>query len=253
MTRPVLWHIEISHYNEKVRWALDLKGIEHERRAPLPGVLHPIQAFRLTRQPHFPILVWDGRAIPDSTAIIAELERRVPDPPLYPADPVERARALELEDSFDEEVAPYARRLAFVEISRDPAAAAETMGIVGMPGARIGVGRALAPHIAALAARRYGGTAASVDEAHAKVRAGAERLEAEIGPSGYLVGDAFGVADLTAASIFAPLVQPPEFQYVLPEQPPALREFVASLPAAGMDWVRAMWSGHRPQSLQFVK
>jgi hypothetical protein len=23
-TRPILWHIEISHYNEKARWALDL-------------------------------------------------------------------------------------------------------------------------------------------------------------------------------------------------------------------------------------
>ena len=27
-TRPILWHIEISHYNEKARWALDLKGVE---------------------------------------------------------------------------------------------------------------------------------------------------------------------------------------------------------------------------------
>ena len=35
--KPVLWHIEVSHYNEKARWALDHKGIEHERRAPPPG------------------------------------------------------------------------------------------------------------------------------------------------------------------------------------------------------------------------
>ena len=34
--RPTLWHIPVSHYNEKVRWALDWKGIEHERRAPPP-------------------------------------------------------------------------------------------------------------------------------------------------------------------------------------------------------------------------
>jgi hypothetical protein len=30
---PVLWHLEISHYNEKVRWALDYKGVAHVRRA----------------------------------------------------------------------------------------------------------------------------------------------------------------------------------------------------------------------------
>jgi hypothetical protein len=32
-----LWHIPISHYNEKARWALAYKGVEHERRTPLPG------------------------------------------------------------------------------------------------------------------------------------------------------------------------------------------------------------------------
>jgi hypothetical protein len=37
MAKPTLWHIEISHFNEKVRWALAHKGIEHARRAPTPG------------------------------------------------------------------------------------------------------------------------------------------------------------------------------------------------------------------------
>jgi hypothetical protein len=29
---PLLWHIPLSHYSEKVRWALDYKGIAHRRR-----------------------------------------------------------------------------------------------------------------------------------------------------------------------------------------------------------------------------
>jgi hypothetical protein len=37
MAKPTLWQIEISHFNEKVRWALAHKGIEHARRAPTPG------------------------------------------------------------------------------------------------------------------------------------------------------------------------------------------------------------------------
>jgi hypothetical protein len=32
MGAPVLYHIQISHYNEKARWALDYKGIQHGRR-----------------------------------------------------------------------------------------------------------------------------------------------------------------------------------------------------------------------------
>jgi glutathione S-transferase len=86
--KPTLWQIEISHYSEKVRWALEYKGIDHVRRTPLPGTHIPI-ALALTRgaQPTVPVLTVDGRAIGDSTAIIAALEERYPEPPLYPEDP----------------------------------------------------------------------------------------------------------------------------------------------------------------------
>src|ERR687885_2208796 len=110
----VLWHLPISHYSEKVRWALRFKGIEHRRNVGLPGA-HIGVALWLTRgrQATFPVLELDGRRIGDSTAIIAALEERFPDPPLYPADPVDRRRALELEDFFDEELGPNIRRAAF--------------------------------------------------------------------------------------------------------------------------------------------
>ena len=63
------------------------------------------------------------RAISDSTRIIAELERRWPEPPLYPADAAERARALALEDHFDEKLGPEIRRLLFALLFSDPALA----------------------------------------------------------------------------------------------------------------------------------
>src|SRR5439155_3389452 len=80
MAKPTLWQIEISHFSEKVRWALAHKGVEHERRAPTPGA-HMVVALWLTRGRHktFPVLQLDGRTIGDSTAIIAALERRYPD------------------------------------------------------------------------------------------------------------------------------------------------------------------------------
>jgi len=34
---PVLWHLKVSNYNEKARWALDYKPIPHVRRAAVPG------------------------------------------------------------------------------------------------------------------------------------------------------------------------------------------------------------------------
>ena len=112
----------VSHYSEKARWALAYKGVEHERRAPLPGA-HIAVALWLTRgastRPSRCSSI-DGREIGDSTAIIAALEERYPEPPLYPADPEQRRRALELEDFFDEELGPHVRLLAFHELREDP-------------------------------------------------------------------------------------------------------------------------------------
>ena len=116
-----LWHIELSHYNEKARWALDYKGVPYERRVPMPG-LHGVSALVATRgrQRRLPVLELDGRRIGDSTAIIAALEEHTPDPPLYPADPAERARALELEDFFDEQLGPEIRRFGWHYMLQDP-------------------------------------------------------------------------------------------------------------------------------------
>jgi glutaredoxin len=72
---PILWHLKVSNYNEKARWALDYKGIPHIRRAEVPGQ-HAKLARRLTGESTFPVLVLDGEAIGDSTRIIEALERR---------------------------------------------------------------------------------------------------------------------------------------------------------------------------------
>jgi glutathione S-transferase len=99
-SRPVLWQLRISHYNEKVRWALDYKRIPHLRRSLLPG-LHSAKAKALTGDcATTPVLTLDGRSIGDSTRIIAAIENRWPEPPLYPQDEPELRRALELESSL---------------------------------------------------------------------------------------------------------------------------------------------------------
>lgn len=79
-----------------------------------------------------------------------------------------------------------------------------------------------------------------------------DRLESEIGPSGYLVGDAFGIADLAAAAVMTAIIRPPEFPYPLPEPwPPELvelRESVAGHPA--FRWVLEIYRQHRGTSCE---
>jgi glutathione S-transferase len=249
VSKPTLWHIEISHYNEKARWALDHKGIEHERRAPTPGA-HMVVALWLTRgrSKTFPLLQLDGEAIGDSTAIIAELERRYPDPPLYPENPDERRRALELEEFFDEELGPHVRLLAFHEATKDPATI-ERFTVDLLPGRLTDIGPVRAGAMrffSTFAALRYGVKSDRRAElAKAKILAAFDRLEAELGPGDYLVGDGFTVADLAAASLLYPLVQPPEGPS-LPPAPEALERFRAPLKERpGYGWVQKMFAKHR--------
>lgn len=120
-TKPTLWQLAISPYSEKARWALDHKRIPHRRRTPLPRGHIPL-ALWLTggEATTFPILQLEGRTIHDSTAIVAALEERYRERPLYPADPEQRQRALELEDFFDEELGPHMRLLPFHELINEP-------------------------------------------------------------------------------------------------------------------------------------
>jgi glutathione S-transferase len=242
----ILWHIEVSHYNEKARWALDYKGIPHERRVPMPG-LHGLSALRLTRGRHrrLPIVEIDGRRIGDSTAIIAALEQHKPDPPLYPADPEERRRALELEDWFDEELAPELRRFVWHHTLDDTEVITKTLFTEASPG-RERFLRATAP-IARFSVRRdYRVNAETAARGRERVVAAMDRLEAEIGLSGYLVGDGFTVADLTAAALFTPLVSPPERPYAPQASAPAVAELRDELTARpGGGWIYQMYARHR--------
>jgi glutathione S-transferase len=241
-----LWHIELSHYSEKARFALDYKRVTYRVRTPMVGT-HQAIAMALTRSRHrrFPVLKLDGeRAIGDSTAIVAALEQRFPDPPLYPADPQQRARALELEDYFDEELATGVRAFAFFQVF----------------GERGGLAEAIAPHrptwnrmlrlgepMARFLIRTdYGATAEGAERARAKIVAAADRIEAELQPSGYLVGDRFSVADLTGAALFTPLLAPPGRPFLPNVAPPKfieLREEITARPAG--QWVHEIYAKHR--------
>ena len=243
---PVLWHLEISHYNEKARWALDHKRVAHARRAVTPG-LQELTARRLRAGRTVPILEMDGRAIGDSTRIIEEIERRWPEPPLYPADPAERSRALELEDYFDERCGPDARRVLFGDNLAEP----ETFlaMFAGADRRRSVLLRTLTPLAVPLVKWRFNVRPETVEESREKVRAAFDRLEANVGPSGYLAGDSFSVADLTAASILGLIVVPPEFPYIkLPpdERTARFRRFRDSLKERpGFGWVEDMYARHR--------
>jgi glutathione S-transferase len=248
--RPVLWQIKISHFSEKVRWALEYKGVDHVRRAPLPGSHIPIALF-LTRGAHptFPVLQIDGRTIGDSTAILAALDARYPEQALYPADPEERLRALELEDWFDENLGPHARLLPFHELIQEPDLFAE-IAAASVPEPLGKAKPVLGAYARAYASLRWGANSdEDAERAREGIAAAMDKLEAELdkGDGEFLVGERFSVADITAASLFFPVVAPPEGP-VPPElpSPPALERFRAGLSdRPGYRWVEETFRKHR--------
>jgi glutathione S-transferase len=252
MATPVLWQFRVSHFNEKARWALDWKALPHARRSLLPG-LHIPRVLWLTGQKSVPVLVLDGRAISDSTRIIETLEELRPEPPLYPRDPAARRRALELEDWFDTELGPHIRRALFHTLLPDRERSVAVM-TTGFGSTARAVYAALFPLIRAAmrADMRIDGVGAT--RGWEQVLAALGRIEAEVQPSGYLVGDHFSVADLTAAALLAPLVMPPEFPYPpdisLPAAAASFRASVAG--RRGFRWAEDMYRRHRGQSAEIA-
>src|SRR5262249_42889717 len=156
----------------------------------------------------------------------------------------ERRRALDLEDFFDEHAGHDMRRAAFVQLLRDnPREVGRFLATDQGPvaGRLVRTGLPLArPYMK----RRFGFDEAREKEARAKLEAALDRIVAERQPSGFLVGDTFSVADLTAASLLYPLAWPPEFQYELPN-PDEIGVVSAFADHPGVAWIKEMWREHR--------
>jgi glutathione S-transferase len=112
--------------------------------------------------------------------------------------------------------------------------------------------RAVAPAFRAFYTWRHRIRPDNIDAARAKVRAAMDRVAAERQSSGYLVGEEFSVADLTAAALLSPLVLPPELEYPpAGPLPAALASYRESLrDHATFGWVAGMYRRHRGVSAE---
>lgn len=245
LSQPSLWEFRCSHYCEKVRWALDWKRIEYATVNLFPG-WHAIPTLIVSRGPQVPLLRVDGRTLRDSTRILEYLESEYAEPALYPSRQDERARAVELEDFFDG-LGPSLRRVHYSLLVPHLHEAA-TFFSNSSHGAtfelfKLTWGRLFRPTMGL----QMGFDDERVARSKKKVETILERFEAEVQASGYLVGDGFGVADLTLASLLSTLIYPAEFPYPLPVPfPESVLEYSESLERyAALDRTRDIYAKHR--------
>jgi glutathione S-transferase len=249
-TSPLLLQFRFSHYNEKARWALDYKHVAHHRRSFLPG-LHIPPVLWKTGQRQVPALLDGDHVVAGSAAIVEYLERRQPEPPLYPADPADRERALEIQRWFDDEIGPTVRVSFFYQLlphGRD----VQGLFSGGASAPTRAVYAAIFPAIRAVMRRDMRITPERAAFGLTRAVEALDFVVKHAAPNGYLVGDRFSVADLAAAALLSPAALPPEFPY-LPAEP-----YPAALTAwlgrwsdhPGTAWVRSMYARHRGESAE---
>lgn len=239
-----LLQFRFSPYNEKARWALDLKKVAHTRTNLLPGP-HASEIKKLTGQTATPVLLIGSRAIAGSARIVAELDRLYPQPALYPADAGERARVLEIERRFDDDLMPRIRRAILMTIAHDGHYVAKVFGGGFLYGLMF-------PLVRGLVKKGNGITGAeSVADGERAAQEAFDWVAAETKGAGYLVGGEFSAADLAVASHLATCIDPPHPDMARPQPAPQkMNDWLARWRAhPGAAWVGEIYRKHRPLPL----
>jgi glutathione S-transferase len=174
---------------------------------------------------------------------------------LFPGDAAARQRALTLEADLDETLGPAVRAAVVTPLfGSDPDIALRVL-TTGMPDKAYERLRPLLRIFPSFYRLRHKISAANLEKDRAVVAAALDRIEQARQGRAYLVGDAFSVADLTAAALLCPVLQPPEIQYPLQvELPRYLQEYRATIlrhPAA--QWAAEIYRLHRGHSAEAHK
>lgn len=100
---PILYGVSLSPYVRKVRVAMAEKGLDYELEPVMPGNV-PESFKKISPLSKVPVYRDGELVLPDSSVIIAYLERVHPEPALYPSDPEHYGRALWYEEYADTKI-----------------------------------------------------------------------------------------------------------------------------------------------------
>ena len=186
-----------SPWSERVRWALKFKGLAYEKENYEPGVDEE-KIKKLTGQAMVPVLVVDGKLIPDSTAILEWLEASKPEPALLPKSEKDRTQVTLWEELAIGVLGPHARTL-----------------IVGR---QLRIDHPEAQRSGKYFADKYGHSPYMEEQAKLTLRRVLLGLKQTLSGRQYLVGDAFTRADLTTAAMLMLLSPAPQEFFAFPDQ-----------------------------------
>ncbi len=239
----VLHQFPISHYCEKVRWAMDYKGLDYRLQNHLPG-LHVKKMRQMAKKTSVPVLEHEGRSIQGSASIITYLDEQFPEKPLTPSEATQRSAALEWERFCDADIGPHVRRFCYDTLLEHPKLVVPLLAsggpFWGKPFLRL-----MFPQLRKTMRRLMAIKEPEVTRSREKLDFALEKLEGALEGKQYLVGDRFSRADLAAASLLAPLFMPAGYGLEWPREVPSpLRAWIDEHQAQ-LAWPRRIYEMHR--------
>ena len=204
-----LYQFCISHYSEKVRWALDYKGINYQPVNLLPGQ-HRKTILSLTRdESSVPVLDHDGEIVQGSSRILDYLDETFPDNPLTPADSQQKAQALAWEKRLDEEAGPAIRTWIYHYFLQRPKVVVPmlTAGTPFYNRILLSLAFSRVDEIMREAMKINQKTA---DQAQETLESLLTELAEVYRKQPFLAGEHVTRADITAGALLAPLFMPPQ-------------------------------------------
>jgi glutathione S-transferase len=114
-----LYVIPASHPAITAMLMLEYKGIPYERTDLMPGIHKAALTALRFPATTVPAIKIDGGKVQGSRAIARELDRLVPQPPLYPAHPELRVAVEQAERFGDEDLQAPIRRILWNAVKRD--------------------------------------------------------------------------------------------------------------------------------------
>lgn len=212
----------ISHYCERSRWNLDHKQVDYQLVNWVPGP-HMRKAKGLGfKRSQVPILDYHGERFQGSDHISRFLEKTIPEHPLWPQDPEQAAKVDEWVQIADEQIGVPLRAILYgvlVQYRKE---------VIDLWCQDNHLGNRLLCHLLFPTLKKKLTYFYKLDKRaqhEETLEKGLATFDAAYAERPYLVGDQFTFADLSLASLLAPLAMPPEHQVNWPETPPDLAEF----------------------------
>jgi len=236
----VLYQFPISHYCEKIRWAMDYKGLDYKLKNLFPG-LHLRTTKKMAPKTYLPILIDNGEQVQNSHVILTYLDDIYPEKPLTPKEPELLQQAMEWEKYCDVEIGVHVRRFGYHYLLAEPKTVIPFF-TQGGPWWGPLFFKLFFSKLEPVMRKMMSIDQAGADKSEIRIQQAIDKLYDVYKDKEFLVGDQFSRADLAAASLLAPLITPQGYGLDWPEEMPAVLQAFVDKNQQKLEPIRQLYS-----------